>query len=257
MESPLDISIGAIPDSTLVGDRLRIIHLSLDWVIKNRRKMPWLKNAKKHDVGGIWQSIQKFGFVDAAKWDNSLNGGNGGIVYGNGRHECLLGILLEARQKGEEPPRGIPVSESGDWAIPITIGVDQDSESMAIALGIDHNNLTYTGGSGGLNDLLKMYDQTALVSLLTETAEDFILPVTMDEDILASLLARSEGEGGEEGDGMSDDLPDSPVRMVQLFLDKDTQPLFLEAIGKLSADFDYENLTDCVYQTICNAAGVN
>jgi DNA modification methylase len=192
----LDITQGSIDESDLSGDRLQIIHLSLDWVIANRKKLPWLKNAKKHDIGGIWESITKYGFQDSAKWDRSLNGGNGGIVYGNGRHECLLSILIEARQKGEQPPKGIPIAASGDWAIPITVGVDQDSEAMAIALGIDHNNLTYSASDTGLTEMVAMWRQDELIALLSEIADENVMPVTLDEDALASLILGLEQAGG-------------------------------------------------------------
>jgi hypothetical protein len=197
----LDITQGSIDDSDLSGDRLQIIYLSLDWVIANRKKLPWLKNAKKHDVGGIWESIKKYGFIDAAKFEPKLNGGAGGIVYGNGRFECLLSILIEEREKGNRRPKGIPISASGDWAIPITVGVDQDSEAMAIALGIDHNNLTLSGGDAGLTELAAIWRQDELIALLSEIADEDVMPVTMDEDALASLiLGLEQACGGENVD---------------------------------------------------------
>jgi hypothetical protein len=175
--------------------------------------------------------------------------------------------LIEARKNKEEPPRGIPITSSGDWAVPITVGVDQDSEAMAVALGIDHNSLTYTGGSGGLSGLMAMWDQDALVGLLSGVADEEIMPVTIDEDALSSLLlALNPPDKMEEGavdrdydddEGMKDDLPDSPVRMVQLFLNKDTHPRFMDAVAALSSTGDYADLTECVYEVVCGAAGVD
>ena len=206
--SILDLRSAAVDDDELIGDRLKTIHLSLDWILSHKSDLPWLSNAKLHDIGGIWQSIKKYGFVDAAKWDRSINGGQGGIVYGNGRHECLISILIEAKQKGEKPPRGIPTNDEGDWFVPLTVGVDQESEAMAIALGIDHNNLTYSGSTTGLTEMVAMWDQEGLIKLLTECADEYVMPVTMDEDVLSALLTGldksmpiDENDNQDSGDG--------------------------------------------------------
>jgi hypothetical protein len=65
--------------------------------------IPWDRNPKRHDIGGIVTSIKKHGFKDAPKFEPTLNGGQGGIVEGNGRITALSMMV----QAGDDMPRGI------------------------------------------------------------------------------------------------------------------------------------------------------
>lgn len=145
-------------------------------------------NAKKHNDEGLKTAIVKYGFIDPPKWDNTLNGGNGALVFGNGRTEAVISILKDLKsKKGSIPPRGIPTTANGDWAIPVTCGVDCSSEAIAIALGIDHNNLVISHISNH-DELMKMYDEDLYKNLLIEVAKENELPVTENADDVASLL---------------------------------------------------------------------
>jgi hypothetical protein len=124
-------------------DVLTLQYIPLDTV------MGWEKNAKLHDDEGIQSSIAKHGFKDPPKYEPHMNGdGIGGIVEGNGRIENLCAM----RDRGDMIPRGIGtvLATDGhailDWAIPVLFGVDADSQTTAIAYGVDHNNLTLGGG---------------------------------------------------------------------------------------------------------------
>jgi hypothetical protein len=79
----------------------------------------WERNAKKHDLDRIWESIERHGFIDPPKYDRNLNNGRGGLVFGNGRIEALIGGLIRAREAGKEPPRGIAIASDGEWCIPV------------------------------------------------------------------------------------------------------------------------------------------
>ena len=39
-------------------------------------------NPKRHDLGQLWDSMQRYGFRDPMAFDAKLNGGKGGIVEG-------------------------------------------------------------------------------------------------------------------------------------------------------------------------------
>src|SRR5579864_1173645 len=102
-------------------------------------------NAKRHDIGGIVESIKRYGFRDPPAFDAQLNA----VVEGNGRVEALL--LM--RDSGEQPPRGLRVSKKGDWLVPVLHGVDAASAKEAKAYLVDHNNLTVLGGDADVGDV--------------------------------------------------------------------------------------------------------
>lgn len=149
----------------------------------------WDANPKQHDIGAQFESITRYGFKDPPKFEPELNGGNGGIVEGNGRLEALRWMIDQAYT----PPAGIAVLPDGDWAVPMLFGVDAASKEAAEAYGLDHNNLTLMGGDGiTALDIARMYDieqYTAVVKRITET-DVALQPVSVDGDDLDSLLNR-------------------------------------------------------------------
>lgn len=151
----------------------------------------WGKNSKKHDIDKILESIDRYGFVDAAKWDKNLNSGRGGIIFGNGRTEALITGLIAARTEGREPPRGIPIDKTtGEWCIPIKFGVDCASEVEAMALAIDHNNLQMAGFED--SEIARLWEGEGYLAVLSEIAEAGVVPVTVDEEAIANMLASLE-----------------------------------------------------------------
>lgn len=161
-------------------DLLRIEYVPLSQV---RR---WDRNPKKHDIGALVTAIERYGFVDPPKFDPTLNNGEGGLVYGNGRDEALE--WMKAQKK--KLPRGIAVS-GDEWCMPIVFGVDAASQTVAEALAIDHNNLTMAGGEYTAVDMLRMWtgDYTDILKGLAKSDE---LPLTVDGDDL-DLLLRLDG----------------------------------------------------------------
>jgi hypothetical protein len=143
----------------------------------------WEENFKKHDIGAIWQSIDRYGFRDPFAWDKHLNDGNGGIVEGNGRREALE----HGFKAGQKAPRGIMVKE-GRWYAPLLIGVDSTGEREAIAYGVDHNAISLLGSDFTALDVSKLFEPNDYLEALQDLAQFESMPVAIDGDDLDFLL---------------------------------------------------------------------
>ena len=159
-------------------------------------------NAKLHNLNQIIQSIARYGFKSACKWESSLNDGRGGIVAGNGRVEALR----EMERRGDELPIGIVQdTETGEWCVPVLFGVEADSEAIARAYALDDNNLTLLGGDFAVADLMKLYDQELLMAELKELAESGELPVTFDNDFVEESLQLLTGDDSTDDNDNEED----------------------------------------------------
>lgn len=162
-------------------------------------------NAKLHNLDQIIESIARYGFKSACKWEGTLNDGRGGIVAGNGRVEALR--VMEER--GDDLPIGIAQDETGEWCVPVLFGVEAESEAIARAYALDDNNLTLLGGDFDLADLKKLYNQELLMSELEELAQSGNLPVTFDNDFVEDSLQFLSGKDSSESDSEDYDRPSS------------------------------------------------
>jgi DNA modification methylase len=166
----------------------------------------WDRNAKKHDMGALVASIERHGFRDPPAFDASLNGGEGGVVEGNGRGEALTLI----RAEGHPAPRGVVV-EGGDWLVPVIFGLDAPSQAAAEAYGIAHNNLTLAGGDFTALDIAGLWEPAGYAALLEDLAQQNEIPVGLDGDdvdaLLRELAGVEPGAGGDEFDATPDEGP--------------------------------------------------
>ena len=151
-------------------------------------------NAKLHNLNQIIQSIARYGFKSACKWESTLNDGRGGIVAGNGRVEALR----EMEKRGDDLPIGIAQDETGEWCVPVLFGVEAESEAIARAYALDDNNLTLLGGDFAIADLMKLYDPELLMSELGELARSGEIPVSIGEADLEELLSQLGQSGDNE-----------------------------------------------------------
>lgn len=140
----------------------------------------WDKNPKKHDIGAIARSIDRYGFRDAPIYDATL----GAVVAGNGRAETLAFM----KRQGAPVPDGIAVGPDGDWLVPVQVGLDAASPVEAEAFAVDHNNVTLLGGDLTLFELARLWDDS-YATLLASLAEHDALPVSVDREDLDALLA--------------------------------------------------------------------
>ena len=162
-------------------------------------------NAKLHNIDQIIQSIARYGFKSACKWESTLNDGRGGIVAGNGRVEALR--VMEER--GDDLPIGIAQDETGEWCVPVLFGVEASSEAIARAYALDDNNLTLLGGDFALADLSKLYDQELLMAELKELAESGELPVTFDNNFTEEALQLLTEDDSTDDSEEDSDRPSS------------------------------------------------
>ncbi|MEG4149603.1 DNA methyltransferase, partial [Microcoleus sp. Pol12B5] len=165
-------------------------------------------NAKLHNLDQSIESIARYGFKSAAKWESTLNGGRGGIVAGNGRVEALR--VMEER--GDDLPIGIAQdTETGEWCLPVLFGVEASSEVIARAYALDDNNLTLLGGNFAVADLMKLYDQELLLSELEELSKYDEIPVSIGESNLEELLSQlAQGGDNEPEPEYGEDDPTVP-----------------------------------------------
>lgn len=158
--------------------------LALKYIALNEAAL-WDENPKLHDIGGIVQSIRRYGFKDPPKFEPTLNGGAGGIVEGNGR----IRSLRMMRDQGDPMPTGLQEGDGGEWMVPVLFGVDADSELTAQAYALDHNNLTLTGGDLMPWDVGRIWDGDGYLAQLRDLQEIDALPVTIDDDSMSALIA--------------------------------------------------------------------
>lgn len=165
-------------------------------------------NAKLHNIDQIIESIARYGFKSACKWESTLNGGRGGIVAGNGRVEALR--VMEER--GDDCPIGIALDETGEWCVPVLFGVDATSEAIARAYALDDNNLTLLGGDFAVEDLLKLYDNETLLTELKELASAGETPISLNTSNALELLINSLGL--DDSKDANDDEPESSSKEI-------------------------------------------
>ena len=175
------------------------------WVkVEDAIKMLWVDNPKRHDIGSVIQSIERYGFQELPKFDKLLRnstGEQGAIKAGNGRVEALYKMERDGHY---ELPRGLAkTKDGGQWVLPVIIGVDAETETQAIAYAIDSNNLTMLGGDFNIYDIMHMYDETKYMEILQNLATDGTAPVTVSAEDIDTLLRASTFR--EELEDLSDE----------------------------------------------------
>ena len=156
----------------------------------------WRGNPKKHEPAQLATSIRRYGFKDPPKFEPSLNQSRGGIVEGNGR----TAVLRAMKEAGDEPPRGIAVDQDGNWLVPVLFGLDAKSRAEAEAYGVDHNALTLGGSGLAFEDLVQLFDEEALQSLLRDTPDASELLVSLGTADLDALLSGPDFRPATAGD---------------------------------------------------------
>lgn len=192
------------------------------------------KNARKHpdsSIKAIQASLRRFGQVKPV-----VGLEDGTIIAGNG-------TLRAAAAEG--------------WDMLAVVAFKDEASARAYAIA---DNRTAE---------LSEWDDPALaeaLGALQAQGEDFAnIGFTMEDALTAmSKVASSITVDGAEPDkpkgaddrprGPTEDMRASHVRMVQLFLNAETQPVFLENVQKLSKRFGTDNVTDTVARAVAELA---
>jgi hypothetical protein len=178
----LNMDIKSYEQNNVEGDLIYIRYIPLSAFTGKYAPDKLISQIKKHDINKIKQSIIKYGFIDPPKWDSNLNG----FVFGNGRTEAVINLLKELKNSNKNPPPGIGIhKESGEWCIPCKFGIDANNETSALALSIDHNNLTVGGAD---IEISKMWNEMEYLNLLNELKEDSYLPISVNQSDLDNLI---------------------------------------------------------------------
>ena len=194
---------------------------------------PQRVNANKHTARGL-------GMLDKSMADNGFIGAmtsaaDGEIFDGSARLETAY------ERFGEDVE---PIIVDADGTRPIIvrrIDIPSADDPKAKKLAIAANRIA----SVDLD-----WDAEVLASI----AEEIDISDMFFDDELAALVERDQAEEDTEyqapedqGDrGATDDIPESSVRMMQLFLDTESHPLFLEMVEALNNIYGTDNPTDCV-----------
>src|SRR3972149_540341 len=183
------------------GIRLPVIYVRLSQARK------WEKNPKRHDFDKLIASLRRYGFRDAPIYDETL----GALVGGNGRLEALERMQAQGKSL---PPAGVLLdTETGEWCLPVQVGVNAKSVSEAEQFAVDHNNLTLAGA-----DHFELWNEGYL-ALITELKEQGQLPISIsdnDMEAIALRMGELEAEGGrkEFGEFQDQNVGEDNVRFA-------------------------------------------
>tara|TARA_B100000029_G_scaffold492004_1_gene552801 strand:+ start:7695 stop:8363 length:669 start_codon:yes stop_codon:yes gene_type:complete len=155
-------------------------------------------NPKDHDLGVIYQSMQRFGFTNPI----IINESTGKLLAGHGR----LKTLQMMRDNGEKAPDRIEVElDTGDesieyWFVPVIYGVSIDNIAESQAYLIADNRLTELGGWKPM-DLME-----SLTEIIEETGNLDGTGYDLDdvETILGDMDTGFDVESVNDGDGVDE-----------------------------------------------------
>lgn len=164
---------------------------------------PAARNPKRHRIGALTASVNRFGFVAPVLRDERT----GQLVAGHGRLETLAGL----REAGTAPPEGVRVDAEGRWLVPVVAGWSSRSDAEAAAYLVADNRQGELGGwdAQELADLLE--DLGEDVELLEATGYDSHDLVDMLKGLTPPDLDELAGAVGEPSD--SDGWPTVKIKV--------------------------------------------
>ena len=149
------------------------------------------KNPKDHDIGAIYESIRRHGFVNYPL----MNKATMQLLAGHGRCDTLKTI----KRDGEFVPDGIQVRGDGEWLVPILVSANIEDEGEALAYLIGDNRLTEIGGYHTMDLLDSLQDVLKETGNLDGTGYDLDDIETILEDMdRAEFNVRDYGDGSME-----------------------------------------------------------
>lgn len=138
-------------------------------------------NPKKHDVGGIEASVERYGMVETP----TLNETTGKLVAGHGR----IKALRELRRRGAAVPKNVRVEKDGKWYAPVLRGNAFANDTEASAYLVDANALTLAGSELDALQMAAIWEQDGYAELLKGLEREGALPVAVSAEDYGALLA--------------------------------------------------------------------
>lgn len=147
-------------------------------------------NPKDHDLGVIYQSIKRFGFINPPL----VNTASGKLLAGHGRLETLKMI----KREGEFVPKFIDIDDNGEWLVPVLESADLKDEGEAQAYLLADNRITEIGGWHTLD----LVDSLKDVIEATGSLDGIGYEIGDIEDLLEDI-EREEFNVRDYGDGLA------------------------------------------------------
>ena len=204
----------------------------LVWIkVQDAAKLLWNENPKLHDIGALITSIEKYGYQELSKFDKNLinrSGTTGAVVAGNGRIEALSEM-----EKLKKPlPRGLAsLKDTGEWVMPVLVGVDQDNINKARAYAIDSNNVGLLGGDMTAVDISRVWDQKTYIALLQGLSAENEEPVSVDKDTIERLGRVLDYDNPDNDDEDKQDEESQDVLLIVIECESEDERI--EVMAKL------------------------
>lgn len=204
--------------------------------LKDLREDP--KNARKHDernVVAIASSLARFG-----QQKPIVVNADGVIIAGNG-------TFTAAKRMG--------------WTHLAAVRFDKDAASEQLGYAITDNRSAELASWDDviLAEALKSLNEAndgALVDYGFDDSEFMKLVAKVEADADADAKAAAAPDAGPLGSNTppaphaGENVANSTVRMVQLFLNDDTHPVFVDRVKVLAAEYGTTNVTDTVVEAV-------
>lgn len=132
------------------NNTLRLEYVAIDQAIE----MLAPNNPVKHDIGGLYKAIKRYGFRVPVCFDSTLNA----INDGNGRTETVF-LMYKDWVSGQlkTVPQFIKV-EGNMWYLPVIYGIASKDIAEAEAFLLDVNMSSMSGGDYTALDLLRKFE---------------------------------------------------------------------------------------------------
>lgn len=201
-------------------------------------------NPKEHDIGAIYESIQRFGFIAPIVIDTKTDK----LVAGHGRLETLK-ILQKEKRK---PPPNIEIDSKDEWLIPV-IEVEFENETEAMAYTVADNRLVELGGWDD-NLLLEALQDIHLNSNLDsvgfelEDIDDLLRRTGVTGDEKSLFLSQFLDEVGEDMSKSEYVGNDGDIVYFKLTfaLTEEQRQTVLDGIKEIKKQYNTSNSTDAL-----------
>jgi len=168
---------------------LEVKYIDLDEIIEADN------NPKDHDLGVIYQSINRFGFTNPIM----LNESTGKLLAGHGRLQALK-LIKDAN----EPVPDRIVEEDGRWMVPVIKGINIDNPAEAQAYLLADNRLTELGGWKNIDLIESLNEIMEKTGDLDGTGYDLEDIDTILRDLERDSFGDAAGESTESAETLDE-----------------------------------------------------